>query len=355
MLRPHHRRGFTLVELLVVIAIIGVLIGLLLPAVQAARESSRRSSCQNNLKQIGLAMANFADARKRFPPGQFKFSNFNPTSWSAFFLEFLEQSQIQTSWETVTNQNVAAPDSRLYLRANLNSEYNQKATSTLVPLYLCPSTSRTHSSRGNNRIKDRDGDGVMNPTTFEGMACIDYSGNAGVNSNKSGGKPLYPLPDGVTAYPDNNGALINVAYSSLNKGIPLREFTDGLSKTILIYEFTGRGVNYSDARSPTPASSDDPRGAWASGLNCTTIGPPSTSVALVNPATVVTTTIIAREKGELYVHGNDPNQSLFSDHRGGAQVVMCDGSVQFISESIDNAALLGFASRNCGEAVSVGQ
>ena len=63
-----HSRGFTLVELLVVIAIIGVLIALLLPAVQAAREAARRSSCQNKLKQLGLGMHGYVDARKKFPP-----------------------------------------------------------------------------------------------------------------------------------------------------------------------------------------------------------------------------------------------------------------------------------------------
>jgi len=62
-----NRPGFTLVELLVVIAIIGVLVGLLLPAVQAAREAARRSGCQNNLKQIGLALQNFHDTRDSFP------------------------------------------------------------------------------------------------------------------------------------------------------------------------------------------------------------------------------------------------------------------------------------------------
>src|SRR5688500_917282 len=88
--------GFTLVELLVVIAIIGILIGLLLPAVQAAREAARRTQCTNNLKQIGLALMNYHDALRRFPPGS------DPTSgkkgggdccgfaWSTWVLPHIE-------------------------------------------------------------------------------------------------------------------------------------------------------------------------------------------------------------------------------------------------------------------------
>ncbi|RMF38916.1 MAG: DUF1559 domain-containing protein [Planctomycetota bacterium] len=96
----HRRTGFTLVELLVVIAIIGILVGLLLPAVQAAREAARRMSCQNNLKQLGLACHNYASAYKRLPPSaviDFRQSgSSNNGSWGVHgrILPFLEQSNL---------------------------------------------------------------------------------------------------------------------------------------------------------------------------------------------------------------------------------------------------------------------
>ena len=86
-----HRRGFTLVELLVVIAIIGVLVALLLPAVQAAREAARRMRCQNNLKQIGLAMHNYMDTFNVLPPGGV---STNETGWMVFILPFIEQKNL---------------------------------------------------------------------------------------------------------------------------------------------------------------------------------------------------------------------------------------------------------------------
>jgi prepilin-type N-terminal cleavage/methylation domain-containing protein/prepilin-type processing-associated H-X9-DG protein len=338
-------RGFTLVELLLVLLIVALLAGLLLPAVQAGREAARRASCQNNLRQIGLSMAQFADARRRYPPGQLRTSGstgFKTIAWCGFFLDFLERAEIQTTWDPVppNADSIEPPDSRLYLRARMGSLYNRKATATIVPLYLCPSTSRTHPSRIGPRIGDRSGDGTLDPTLFEGMACIDYAGNAGPNANH----PRYLLPNG-SRYADDRGAILDTPVFSMDRGVAVREITDGLSKTILLCELSGRGVN--KASSGAAASTgDNPRGAWPAGLNCIAVGPESMTRPLVNPPPTDAST------GAWY---DDPNASLFSDHPGGAHVALCDGAVRFVAESIATPVLTGLASRDCGEIVAADQ
>jgi prepilin-type N-terminal cleavage/methylation domain-containing protein/prepilin-type processing-associated H-X9-DG protein len=343
--RRSRAHGFALIELLVVVTVLALLVGLLLPAVQSAREANRRVSCQNNLRQIGLSMATFADARRRYPPGQLRTSvsaGYKTIAWCAFFLDYLEQSQIQTTRDPVPPNAdwVDAPDSRLYLRARMGSVWNRKATTTLVPLYLCPSTARTHPSRVGGRIGDRNGDGTLDPALFEGMACIDYAGNAGPNANH----PRYLLPSGGR-YPDDRGTILNSPMLSMERGVAVRQITDGLSKTMLLCEVSGRGVNAAAAGGPA-STSDNPRGAWSAGLNCIAIGPESMTRPLVNPPANDSST------GGWY---DDPNASLFSDHPGGAHVAMCDGAVRFIAESVATSVLTGLASRDCAEIVSYDQ
>ncbi len=127
------RQAFTLVELLVVIAIIGVLIALLLPAVQAAREAARRSSCANNLKQLGLALQNYHDARKIFPPGALWNSgsaNMPQTTlgpnWIIMIMPFMEEKNTLTLYNT---------------KAYITDGSNYVFRSTVIPALLCPSDS----------------------------------------------------------------------------------------------------------------------------------------------------------------------------------------------------------------------
>src|SRR6476620_2292042 len=125
------RRAFTLVELLVVIAIIGVLVALLLPAVQQAREAARRSSCQNNMKQIGLAIAQYELSKKVFPPSNtdevFVWDDGKSAlnhSWASVIMPYVEESALQD---------------RINFKISALENANQPAAGTIVPTYRCPS------------------------------------------------------------------------------------------------------------------------------------------------------------------------------------------------------------------------
>ncbi|HEX5444026.1 MAG TPA: DUF1559 domain-containing protein, partial [Pirellulales bacterium] len=116
--RRLHRSGFTLVELLVVIAIIGILIALLLPAVQAAREAARRSACNNNMKQLGLALLNYHDVYSSFPQGYVGNTGTavasNGRSWMFAILPYVEQQALQNMTSYLVPLGKGAPGSATY-------------------------------------------------------------------------------------------------------------------------------------------------------------------------------------------------------------------------------------------------
>jgi prepilin-type N-terminal cleavage/methylation domain-containing protein len=127
------RRGFTLVELLVVIAIIGTLVGLLLPAVQAARESARATQCRNNMKQIGLALQNFHDARQSFPYGgriPVQDSTKGNWNWRVDILPFMEESSLYTSLSLTPTSNWRSD----------NGITGTRLYSATIPAFQCPSS-----------------------------------------------------------------------------------------------------------------------------------------------------------------------------------------------------------------------
>jgi prepilin-type N-terminal cleavage/methylation domain-containing protein len=260
-----HVRGFTLVELLVVVAIIGILLALLLPSIQSAREASRRSSCRNNLRQMGLAFELHHNTMKSLPYGSFDHTK-RQISWSVYLLPFLEEASLAD---------------RFKFNLKYNHPTNRAVVSTVVPVFICPSTARMVAGRDAFTVGDKNSNGSYDDGDW--AAVNDYGGIYGSS----------------LATPKDNGVLI------YNHTVKHREITDGASHTIILAEDAGRGWQWD--------------GEWANGGN------------------------IYDQIGGVNLQQNN---EMWSDHPAGVQVLLCDGSVQFIANNADANALLSMCTRS---------
>ncbi len=322
-IRERSVTGFTLVELLVVIAIIGILIGLLLPAVQAAREAARRMKCQNNLKQIGLSFHTYHDSLETFPPG--KISDEQPDGtdkanlfgWGALILPYCEAAQVQ---------DLVDFNEKAY------SEENQEAGQSILPFYLCPSDK-------DHEVRDIE---YYNPDKFWALETLKLAPThyAGIVTEKISNYGKETKSDGYTLAHDELGVLI------ISKAIKISDIKDGLSNTLL-------SVEASSYESKSPKTYDN--GSWLMGTN----------IFRKNEKE-----INFRPKCEHFQKGTwyweDPNwdysktcecsyyqYDMRSQHPGGANVVLCDGSVRFLSETLDLDVLAAAITRNHGESKSL--
>jgi len=318
-LRGRNRGGFTLVELLVVIAIIGVLIALLLPAVQAAREAARRMSCNNNLKQIALATQNYHDRLGSFPPGTL-LKTFATTpkmrgpTLFIFILNEMEQSSLRN---------------QLDLNDPRNNVVNGLA-GMVLPVIVCPSDviSSNPVSQGN-------------PPYSYGVTSYGGNGGTGGTAYRSGGYCTNVAAQSTDGMFFETGPL-----SAPNAGqspVRMADVTDGTSNTLFFGE---------------RAHVDPAFDAWATANSQQVIGQyglwhSAGGLAIVD----VTMTTLAPLN-----YRADTSQAGFAClrvsafgglHPGGANFALVDGSVRFISQTIDMTVYRALSTRAGGETASV--
>jgi len=305
MARRKRIRGFTLIELLVVIAIIAILIALLLPAVQQAREAARRTQCKNNMKQIGLALHNYHDVHKLFPPASiYTYPNLAPNlapsnySWIMMILPYFDQGPLY--------QQI---DSTRPLYGQLID--GKEISSLLLPAMLCPSD--TGYGRGNKH----------------GLAWTNYAGAEGYDWHLRQGHRLSGMfeiftPVAIRDVADGTSNTIavgettahgykNGAIRTSGTGVP-RQGNDGVFRSMLLATNSNGDVNVGPLLDPegTPRGAGSGNGTWWRSA----------------PYAFQPTFLAAWGPNAHWAGSSSP-------HTGGAQYLLADGSVRFISENID--------------------
>ena len=316
-----QRRGFTLIELLVVIAIIAILIAFLLPAVQMAREAARRTQCKNHLKQLGLALHNYHETHSRMPlMASDSLYGYSP---SAQLLPYLDQGNLHNLIDFRQPLLTGFP-----WAATLNPAIESVAKQAL-PAFMCP------SDAGNVYYRDSNG-----------------SVWAGTN------------------YMVNGGSGLNHQYcSSANDGLfwrgsstRFRDITDGTTNTIFMAEtlFGDRGPDTTTLLNPDRQMKRVSGGGPCSVTSDILVAQTATSyeggragswIRNIGYNTLVHGYFSPNSNNPDVAHHGEVISGARSLHSGGANILLCDGSVRFLGENIDLATLRNLFSRADGETI----
>ena len=325
------RSAFTLIELLVVIAIIGILIALLLPAVQAAREAARRIQCTNHMKQVGVALHNHENDKKRLPCGMLGHLPKATREWSAYtaqtqLLPYLEEMAIYEGID-FTNRWL--------------NPINQKAAKAPVAVYTCPSDDslgQVYTSQG------------LEPDTLFEWSRSNFVVCAGAcRLAPQSLEPLMSRPPELRNAPWLKPVLLNECKSDgafvVEVGRKLSEFTDGLSNTVLGSEvLTGMD------------GKNDVRGIWFFGFDGGAIYEHRFTPNSSNPDFMVSGSHCDPQPPlpdmPCKAGAGESSRSYFSArsrHPGGVNVLFGDGHVEFITDDVDTMAWRAIATVAGGE------
>jgi prepilin-type N-terminal cleavage/methylation domain-containing protein len=299
-------KGFTLIELLVVLAILSLLIGLLLPAVQSAREAARRSQCSNNMRQIGIALHTYHDSFNSFPFGQSILGS-GDSLWIKI-LPFLEQQSLYNSFN---QQNT------IYDRAN------RTVQAISLAVYQCPSDSGSGVRSANKELFIRNGYADNQETIL--ASFTSYVASFGTTDTTA------------TIYPDQRGFAIPDGLISNLAPISMTSVTDGLSQTMLASErATAWLQRFSTIASDIPSTFGWYfRGALGDTM-FTSFYPPNMPIKVGQGA------------------GINHAFAASSLHPGGIEVLMGDGSLRFVKDSISTWPFDSISGRPSGASAGPG-